>query len=200
MSCAAAVTQVASAADLPTKAPITSPSPLAYNWTGFYIGINAGGHWGRDKINATADQLAFFGGQLESLSSATLSSSGFIGGIQAGYNWQINNVVFGIEGDGDWLTGKQSRAVIFPGPSPAPGDVLTNSVENRFLGTVRGRLGLAFDRTLLYVTGGVAFGSLRTKESMCILTCPGTTGATFTAAQTTTTHTGWTSAAVSNTA
>ena len=71
MSCAAAVTQVASAADLPTKAPITSPSPLAYNWTGFYIGINAGGHWGRDKINATADQLAFFGGQLESLSSAT---------------------------------------------------------------------------------------------------------------------------------
>lgn len=186
-----ALMQMASAADLPRKAPDYT-APLPFNWTGFYVGVNAGGHLGRDEITTTGNQAGFAGAAgLDSLSPVALKPDGFIGGIQLGYNWQINSFVLGIEGDAAWLSGNNSRTLVFPGPVPEAGDVLTNSIENRFLGTVRGRFGIGFDRALLYATGGIAFGSLKTNNSMCIQGCPGT-AATFASVENTTTRTGWT--------
>ena len=177
------------AGDLPGKAPITS-APRTPSWVGFYSGLSVGGHWGRDGISTTGNQQGFVGPGLDTLSSASLSPGGFIGGIQAGYNWQVDRIVVGVEADASWVTGSSSRNLVYPGPTPAAGDVQTNSVGNRFLGTVRARLGAAVDRTLIYATGGVAFGSLRFNESMCIQGCPGTAAA-FASAQTTITRTGW---------
>src|ERR1700704_4792883 len=129
----------ATAADLPpryqqpyAKAPIYSP---VYNWTGFYLGINGGGGWGRsqwdgvDKFNV---------------------SGGLIGGT-IGYNWEINQFLLGAEGDIDWSGMRGST-----NPACPPGC----DTRNHWLSTVRGRLGFAFDRFLPYVTAGLAVGDI----------------------------------------
>ncbi len=191
---AALVAAPAMAADLPVKAPVYKAPVIvpSYNWTGFYVGANIGGHWGSDSITTTGDQLGFPGPGLDALSPTTLKPEGVIGGIQLGYNWQVDpRWMVGIEADANWLGGSDSRALVYPGPLPAAGDVLTNSTKANFLGTIRGRLGLTFDRALFYATGGVAFGSIKTTDSMCIQGCPGT-AATFASADSTTNRTGWT--------
>lgn len=133
----------ASAADIarrpmPAKAvPYVAP---AYNWTGFYVGINGGGGWGRTSVSAP-----FTTGGYD-------ISGGLVGGT-LGYNWQVGQAVFGLEGDIDWSN--------IGGSHVCAGT--TCSVRNNWLGTVRGRLGYAFDRFLPYVTGGAAFGDVRTR-------------------------------------
>jgi outer membrane immunogenic protein len=88
------------------------------------------------------------------VTSPTTSAIGVIGGLEAGYNWQISQFVLGLEGDFSWSSAKQSAAAtsVF-GPSTY------NSGLNS-LATIRGRVGWAFDRVLLYGTGGVAFANL----------------------------------------
>jgi len=68
------------------KAPVLAPVPV-YNWTGFYVGVNAGYSWGQqdNSISGTA--------------VGTNKVNGFIGGGQIGYNWQVNQIVFGLEAD-----------------------------------------------------------------------------------------------------
>src|SRR5215471_586111 len=73
---------VASAADLPLKAP---PAPVYYNWTGFYLGVNLGGSWGHQSVDA-CDALT---ATTTVCSSGTLRMNGVIGGGQIGYNWQF---------------------------------------------------------------------------------------------------------------
>jgi outer membrane immunogenic protein len=134
----------ASAADLPrreampAKAPAYVPPPL-YNWTGFYVGINGGGGFGRSDFSAP-----FASGSFD-------TSGGLVGGT-VGYNWQMDPVVFGLEGDIDWSN--------IRGSATCGGT--TCETRNDWLGTVRGRLGYAFDRFLPYVTGGAAFGNIKT--------------------------------------
>ena len=87
---------MASAADLPVKAPIYTKAPIMvpmYNWTGFYIGLNAGYSWGRQEndLVVTATGATLF--------SNSDHLNGFIGGGQIGYNWQVNQWVFGLEAD-----------------------------------------------------------------------------------------------------
>jgi hypothetical protein len=102
----------ASAADLPThKGPLPAdPSPVVYDWTGFYAGLNGGGAWGRSDPNTTIGcpttgyfcTPAFFttnGPQIAGLASGSKNSSGFTGGAQVGYNWRAGNLVYGLEGD-----------------------------------------------------------------------------------------------------
>ena len=129
----------ASAADLPRGMPYKSPAYVAqYNWTGFYLGINAGGGFGNSDWNGFA--------------ISNSPSGGMIGGT-AGYNWQGTGSpwVFGIEGDIDWTNIKDSTAC----------GALNCQTKNNWLGTVRGRVGYALDRFLPYVTGGVAFGDIK---------------------------------------
>jgi len=132
--------QSATAADLSVaplyNAPPTAPVSQVYDWTGFYIGANGGGGWGRSYWNGSASGMNLSGGQVGT----------------AGYNWQNGHAVLGLEGDVDWsgLSGSTSSAA-------CPGCSLSDS----WMATVRGRAGYAFGSVLPYVTGGLAAGDIR---------------------------------------
>src|SRR5665213_2807974 len=134
----------ASAADMQRPAPVYKAPIMTqvrvYDWTGFYVGGNVGYGFGRQDAS-----LGGVGG----LGSANVD--GLIGGGQVGYNWQLNNnVVLGVEAD---IQGSGQR-----GDSSAAG-VGSYSSKLDWFGTVRGRVGYAFDRWLPYVTGGWAYGN-----------------------------------------
>jgi outer membrane immunogenic protein len=153
LSTAAAATMAGSAyaADLSARAPplaYVPPIPL-FTWTGFYIGVNAGGAF-RPSSNDGFNDAVFFGGAAPFALGNRNNSAGFIGGGQVGYNWQINNFVLGIEGDGQALVGSNKNNSTF--------GFVGNGNTTSFLGTVRGRAGVAFERFLVYGTAGVAFG------------------------------------------
>jgi len=118
------------------KAP-PAPAP-AYDWSGFYAGINGGGGWGHSWWNANTTGFPLTGGQA---------------GGTAGYNWQYSNIVFGIEGDLDWSG--------FAGNATTPGCPAGCSTSDSWLSTVRGRVGYSFGRIMPYVTGGLAVGDIR---------------------------------------
>lgn len=140
-----ALVGAAAAADLPPapgpapyyKAPVYAP---AYNWSGFYLGINGGGGWGRSDWTTT--------GSFD-------TSGGLVGGT-IGYNYQMNQVVVGVEGDIDWANINGTTNV----GCTAVGGTACQTSDN-WLSTVRGRLGYAADRFLPYVTGGAAFGDIK---------------------------------------
>jgi outer membrane immunogenic protein len=139
----------AAAADLPTAkpAPMFTPVPV-YNWTGFYIGLNAGvafGSGGNVTVTPTLNGVTEIGQG---------GRSGFAGGGQAGYNIQSGAFVYGIETDLDGVAiGHHQNC----GPY---GFLCTNDGGSGWLGTTRARLGYAMDRVLIYATGGVAYGGL----------------------------------------
>jgi outer membrane immunogenic protein len=161
----------AQAADLPTRkeapAPVFVPPP--FTWTGFYIGVNAGGIWpsgGRGASifdpNAGIDGFGLstsFPGGLGS------QSAGFIGGGQAGYNWQTGAFVLGVETDFDGSTLSKSFNNIgspFIGPGGLSDSLTVNGKTSlTWLGTTRGRVGFVAtpdNRLMIYATGGVAYG------------------------------------------
>lgn len=112
-----------SAADMPVRGPVYKAAPVAvFNWTGFYFGGHLGYGWG-DGVNV--------GNNVD----------GFLGGVQAGYNWQLSrNWVFGVEGD---ISGT---------------DMNNNAFAHiDYLGTLRARVGYTWDRAMLYGTGGLAW-------------------------------------------
>jgi outer membrane immunogenic protein len=130
----------AGAADLPYRAPV-APTPMAtyFNWTGLYVGINGGGAWGNNY-----GDVGF------------ASSGGMVGGT-IGVNYQITNWVLGLEADWDWANiNGSTTGVIVPVAFPA-GTTMSSNINS--LGTFRGRLGVAFDRALIYVTGGLAWAT-----------------------------------------
>lgn len=174
--------QQAFAADLPRAvAPPAYRAPVAvpvFSWTGCYIGGNAGGHFGRDEVTTSATA----GGTTTALSDN--DRSGFIGGGQIGCNMQSGMFVGGIEGDIQWLSGNTTVT----STTAVPGSTLSSELRGSWLGTVRGRAGVAFDRVWLYGTGGVAFGNVRTIDTI-------TTGLFSTAVTTDSTRTGWTAGA-----
>ena len=139
---------VASATDLPVRMPMKAApmSPPPFNWTGFYVGANAGVVWGRSE--QTVDIYTGLG----VINPDDAKFTGVIGGVQAGYNWQFSNVVLGIEAD---IDASSARKSVVTGPTD------THNMALNWLSTARGRAGLAFDRWLPYVTGGVAFAGLK---------------------------------------
>ncbi len=192
---AALIAAPAMAADLAVRAPVyRAPPPVVplWSWTGFYIGANIGGHWGKDDITTTTDTGGGFGpagaAAIDAASPTSLKPQGVIGGIQGGYNWQFGGGLFGIEADANWLGGSSSRTIP-PGVIPVinPADFMIDTAKATFLGTVRARLGVVFDRVLLYATGGAAFGTLKTTDTF------GHFGGTIvTTTSDTTSRTGWT--------
>jgi outer membrane immunogenic protein len=128
------------------------PVPI-FTWTGFYIGVNAGGAF-RANSNNNNNNAFFLGAPfIGAGNNGGGNNARFIGGGQAGINYQVNQFVFGIEGDGQALVGGNNNN------NNNFGNFGNNGNNTRFLGTVRGRAGVAFDRFLVYGTGGVAFGS-----------------------------------------
>jgi outer membrane immunogenic protein len=148
--------QCAAAADLSVAPLYKAPPPPAvapaYNWSGFYLGINGGGGWGHSNWDTSSDRIGLSGG---------------LAGGTAGYNWQIGSAVLGLEGDIDWanLKGTSSSTLCPAGCS----------TSDTWLSTVRGRAGYAFGGVLPYVTGGLAVGDIRAAT-------PGFAGASNTSA------------------
>jgi outer membrane immunogenic protein len=154
----------ATAADLYVKAPVVAP---AYNWTGFYIGGNVGGAWGNfDPTTSTVfSPIGYFAASsipaINAVGIQNGRSSGFTGGFEAGYNWQISNVVLGVEGDIEsfGLSSSATGGAVYPCCAPTAFTV-TSHVSTTWLATVRGRLGYAVNNWLFFVTGGAAFTDL----------------------------------------
>lgn len=129
------------AADLPRpvgKAP-AAVYVQPFSWAGFYAGVNAGWGW------TTGSGTATVGGVTQNYSG---SGNGFLGGVQIGYNLQSGNFVYGVEADFQGAGGSGT----------VTGTTFTGSAKTPWFGTVRGRLGYAFDRSMLYVTGGGVYG------------------------------------------
>src|SRR5579885_1213860 len=139
-----AAAQAADLAVRPSPSFAQPLSPVPYNWSGFYAGINGGYAFGR---SAWRDPSA--GG------SERFDTGGAIAGGQLGYNWQLGNVVLGIETDADWtnLSGSSTAGTV----CAIDGGGQCQTQQNWF-GTTRGRIGYAFGRFLPYATGGVAYG------------------------------------------
>jgi len=175
----------AMAADMPAQAPVytKAPPPVpVFSWTGFYIGGNAGGAWGSDGIATTQSIgpgfFAIDGAAIAAAASPNINPSGFTGGVQAGYNLQTGNWVWGIEVDFESLGLKGSNAGTFPFPSTLPGGPIgppttffstATSVSTDWLFTARPRLGWAANNWLLYATGGLAVGNERFSQTLTLL-------------------------------
>jgi outer membrane immunogenic protein len=151
------------AADLPrpvTKAP-PPPVVAAYNWTGFYIGGNCGGAWGR--TTSSSNDGGFDPVGVSALSYKVDSSGGTCGG-QVGYNWQAGSLVLGVEGEGAWLGLKKTITGSGPDVTSANVDDLV-AVKFDWYAALTGRLGIAVDRVLLYAKGGVAWTRVKNTAS-----------------------------------
>ena len=145
------------AADLPAReappAPIIAAAPI-FTWTGFYAGVNAGWGWRSDDR-----QSVILGGAAPgTLNFDNNNDGGFTGGAQIGYNYQIGSFVIGVEADIQWIDTDDNDAVFVAGPGNA-GVFVPGQFENNadWWGTVRLRAGVAFDRFLVYATGGLAY-------------------------------------------
>lgn len=135
----AGVASSAFAADLPTrKAPPPPPyaPPPIFSWTGFYAGVNGSYNWAQVQHN----YLNAFG-----------NPSGGMGGLTAGYNYQIGQFVTGIEGDYDWGDVSHKQGFI---------DGSSSKLNMEDFMTLRGRFGMAFDRALIFGTAGYAGGNV----------------------------------------
>jgi outer membrane immunogenic protein len=159
-----AMSHAGHAADLRTPVYKAPPPPVMalYNWSGCYIGGNVGGKWAR--TSGSVDLPAATGAGGASVASSfpleRETDSTLIGGGQIGCNWQSGNWVFGIEGDADAQDWHATRVVGLAPPTLfVTGD--TFDVRSRWQASARARLGYAWDRTLLYVTGGAAWTDVR---------------------------------------
>jgi outer membrane immunogenic protein len=152
------------AADLPAikGPPAYLPPPVAaYDWTGFYAGVNAG--YGIDHFGFPY-MVTLPGGVVTGTSGIT-STGGLVGG-QIGFNYQLNNLpiighaVVGVELDDQWAG--------ISGSTNVPAGPFTATLGTRFqnFGTLRGRIGYNFDRLLLYVTGGLTYGTTKSYYSV----------------------------------
>jgi len=136
------VGSVAKAADLPARLPVKAMMPVqGYNWTGLYIGAHVGYGWGQSRFTDPATP----GWSLSN------DVNGVLGGGQIGYNYQVGQMVFGIEADvsGANVEGRATDV------APFAGDLYHTNVD--LVSTVTGRVGMAFDRSLFYVKGGGAW-------------------------------------------
>lgn len=126
----------AQAADLPRRAAPPAPIYVApiFTWTGFYVGAQIGGGWGRNEF-----------------AGLTYNPNGVVGGLHAGYNMQFGAIVAGVEGDIEATSLKGSTTIGF----------VSLKTTAPWQGSLRARLGFGFDRALIYATGGVAFAQLK---------------------------------------
>lgn len=162
-----ALTGSAAAADMrmPVKAPSAMAAPL---WAGSYIGLNGGAAWHQLKTNTSdAATGAFF-------DSARVRTTGGTFGGQVGYNWQSQSFVYGLEADLNWVGGKGSDQHI---ANNGIGFPVIHTTKLSWLATMRARGGVAFGRTLLFATGGLAVGHVKNDWDFGpAIICPGNPG------------------------
>jgi len=142
-----ALSMAANAAEVGARPPVYAPPPIyvapPFSWTGFYLGANIGGTWGRRNVTDSLFGL--------SLSNSVDNNGAFIGGGQLGFNYQFGNFVLGIEGDFDGIANTNTAANGVVGPGI--GTILLTS-NNRWITTLAARVGVANDTWLFYGKGG----------------------------------------------
>src|ERR1700683_3694346 len=127
---------VANAADLPQQAPPYQPAPppvvaAGYNWTGVYIGANVGGAWQQ----FTAIPVAFVNGALINPSApTTFNGGGVLAGGQAGFNYQVSNLLVGLEGEFLWTNTKITATQL--GTGAFTGAVGTGTMQTDWYATL----------------------------------------------------------------
>lgn len=122
-------------------APVAVAAPAAFSWTGFYVGGDFGGSFASTSIASATAGWA----------SRSINPAGVMGGVYAGYNYQVTpNFVLGVEGD---FQGDHSSAQFY-----YPAFDVTPNVQQNWLASLNGRLGIAYDRALFYAIGGGALG------------------------------------------
>jgi outer membrane immunogenic protein len=152
-----------------------------FAWTGLYVGVNAGYSWGQASTDvnvSTSDRTRVFrafGLPAETLvsdvtvagpsgaASGTTDVNGWLGGVHIGYNWQSQRWVYGVEADFQW-TGEDGSISSCSGPA-----CVNASYSLDWFGTLRGRVGYLLEpRSLLYLTGGLAYGHLSADYSASV--------------------------------
>ena len=134
----------------------------AANWTGFYLGGNVGSGTARDRTTQT---FLIPGGTVENFN---LAPDGINGGVQAGYNWQAANWVYGVEADIQASSQKDNKTCVSTCNLPA-GFGAVYEAKLPWFGTARARLGYSLGSTLFYATGGYAYGSVKTRVDLTAL-------------------------------
>jgi outer membrane immunogenic protein len=133
---------------MPMKAPSYA---AAFSWTGTYVGANVGGVWGKfDVTPATTNNLT---GAVGAPGVMSINNSSLIGGFQAGYNWQIGQWVLGLEQDYQFTGLKQTATFAAPAGLFLAGDSM--AIKTDYLAATRAKLGVAWDRALIYAAGGL---------------------------------------------
>lgn len=147
----------------PGSSVASDRASFGYNWAGMYLGANLGAafplHPG-EHLQA----LSGFGSPIYDLYPASATRPGATVGISAGFNWQKGHWVWGLETELDLLDGRHGPNGVFPA-SPVytglPIFTLSTNASSNYFASFRGRVGLAYDRALVYLTGGVASGGAR---------------------------------------
>ena len=167
------------AADYSAAAPTVSfLSPPTFNWTGFYGGENGTYSWTDGTENRSPDGLWTIA--FDAAGSAFSAANGspperprsFLGGGQLGFNYQIQNIVFGAEGDLSY-TGLDTTAGVFGPPRTTESLAFTPDVNSHWLSTIRGRFGTSIDRLLVFATGGLAVAGRNVNNGYTILSPDG---------------------------
>lgn len=156
-----ALAGTAMAADLPSrKGPVLAPIAPIFTWTGFYVGVNAGAVFTDADIRTEGNAANTIANVAANRRPASLSQdeTGFTIGGQVGYNYQIGNIVLGAEADLAYTD--ISRRTSF---TSTLNDRAVFSQDLEYLGTVRARVGYAFDRFMIYATGGLAYGEAKNR-------------------------------------
>jgi outer membrane immunogenic protein len=164
-------TSTAHAADM--SMPMKAPAAPVYQWTGCYVGGNVGAGTSGTNFGTVVDPGTYLGAADAATVSADGSGSrnnlGVPAGGQLGCNWQTGTFVLGIEGDFDYFHSNPNinNNTAATGISLANGSpvTITQSLTTNYLATIRPRFGIAADRNLAYITGGVAFTTVNYAET-----------------------------------
>jgi outer membrane immunogenic protein len=165
---AVAFTGSAFAADLgrePPPPPYVPPPPV-FTWTGVYAGVQIGGAWGSGSLGNFRGFDPFTGAFINTSISGT--PSGVIGGGHVGAQVQINQWILGVEGSVDGTSLRKNVNAVFP--NFLGGAALTTQTSADVQGSIRGKIGIAWDRFMIYGTGGVAFGGFNTNWQLASFT------------------------------
>jgi outer membrane immunogenic protein len=172
---------VASAAELPVKAPYRPPPPV-WSWTGFYVGINGGYSFGNDDFNQTLVVVPPGAILRTSTSPNTIAPKGGFFGGQVGFNWQTGPVVWGVEGDYQGASQTSTTTcgglcgnffVTGVGTVVGVGDATSVYQKVKWFSTARARVGWANNGAMIYVTGGGAWMGIDSTESISFGMIPG---------------------------
>lgn len=145
----------------PYIAPAAQPAPAPqaeFNWTGFFLGINAGYGWGQENLDKVYVEDGGFNATIygkDLVTDASPNFNGWFGGGQVGYNYAFEKVgLLGLEADIQG-SGFESDYKAIPG---SDFDGFTAESEMNWFGTIRGKLGVFYGDVLFYATGGFAYG------------------------------------------